>query len=317
MNWAEERARLFGIYSSNLALYTALRDRFLCPMCGREFDESALHTKPPELCIAHIIPKAVGGTIYTLACRACDNGLGSRFDSHRKDEQQFHDLLLGRSSVEAVVRADGCQFPVDLRFNSAQRRIDVRVLPKHAAPGAFGRFIASWGEGSRSNVTFWTGDTRRVILSLLCSALLTMFRQYGYEYVLQSHIQDVRRLIQDPDAGPLPSIVTTIPAGATLASGHPLSCPSINVVTEPRDCSCFMIVLPGPSELAAMRGVLIPGFGENAGRSYQTLLADPMKAARFTMLDWHAVDAIADARSFGWGSRLWGRAVGVASGDRQ
>jgi hypothetical protein len=76
MSGKVRRKKLFDLFSKNLAAAKQqwpelpnVSDHFLCPLCRKLFDRSALN--PPEkVSIEHAIPSALGGT-YATATLVC------------------------------------------------------------------------------------------------------------------------------------------------------------------------------------------------------------------------------------------------------
>lgn len=91
---------LFKLYAQQLTkLMPEFVDTFLCPYCFKKLyieDLSPDKEGIKRLTKAHIVPNAVGGKQFVLACKDCNNNLGEILDSTLAVEWEKHTFLKGK-----------------------------------------------------------------------------------------------------------------------------------------------------------------------------------------------------------------------------
>jgi hypothetical protein len=271
-----ERERLFSLYASNLSIYHPnITDKFLCPICLTLFTRDALISDPPEVSLAHIMPKSLKGRLCTLVCRRCDNWIGSEYDSQLAREKHFHDWVQGATGISGHVKYDNKGVAVECCLKGST--IEFRNIPKKSPPKSWEQFlntaVSDWSN-FKFAFTLSTFNPSKLSISVLYSAFLKMFYQLGYEYVLSPNVHKVRQFIQ---GGGFPErwrkAIFPIRKGY---SDIPPILPSVSILVEPQNVRSFIVVLPSPRKEEAARCVLFPGFGENGENAYTNIL-NPLK----------------------------------------
>ena len=270
-----ERERLFSIYAGNLSIYhSTVTDKFLCPVCLTLFSRDALICDPPELSLAHIIPKSVKGRLYTLVCRYCDNWIGSAYDRQLAREKHFHDWVKGDQDISAHVKYDDKVVPV--KCSLKESTIDFRNIPKQFPSESWKQFLSSavsdWSN-FKFSFTVSTFNPSKLSISILYSAFLMMFYQFGYEYVLSPNVNKVRQFIQGN--GFPENMYKTIFPLSKGSSDIPSIFPSISILTEPPTIRSFIVALPSPRKGEVTRCVLLPGFSNDGEKAYECILGSP------------------------------------------
>lgn len=261
---------LFDVFSANLALYKEdANGRFMCPLCLRTFTREQVHI---DLSKAHIIPQFLGGRDWTLACRACNNRVGSEIESCEADRANFSWALSGEGDetvrVQVTVRDERGEIvgPVQADMGASRsagdRRLHLRPKRKGSNPLAveiLNKLLH--GESSAGSWTIEghfreTRSIKRANLTYVHAAYLLMFHQFGYEWALDPCATPIRKQIVSPDE---PIIIPLAPA----LSDHQLPDDQLVLllVTEPADWRHFLVVLPSFRGWAKRQAVWMPLFG--------------------------------------------------------
>lgn len=202
-NGQEARKRLFDIYAANLSeAVPGIYDTFRCPICLRDFDRSALDIDQ-MLTRGHIIPDALDGRLYTLECGNCNHSFGHAYEAHAAREKIFRDWVNGVEGIKKLVHInDGVSDTA--AYVSRGPKQEFLIYPTDSDD-------PNYKEHSERMITrqFKTSFTmhinakyipERVNLSLIHSAFLMMFYCFGYEYVLSSIADPVRKVIRGEKA---------------------------------------------------------------------------------------------------------------------
>ncbi len=107
---------LFDLYSSNASLYSELNGVFVCPLCFRGFERSAIEKK--LLSVEHVVSSKLGGRIETLTCTKCNNNQGSSLDAPLINRVRAEDRLAGLEPI-----------PSKLTIGQAEVTTNVILLP--------------------------------------------------------------------------------------------------------------------------------------------------------------------------------------------
>lgn len=263
-------SELFDVFSANLALYEeGSNGRFMCPLCLRTFARDQIHT---DLSRAHIIPQFLRGSEWTIACKACNNKVGSEIESCEADRADFSWALSGDSEetvrVQVVVRNEQGEIvgPVQADMGASRSAGDRRLqlYPKRKGSHPVAVEILNkllHGESSAGSWTIEghfreTRSIKRANLTYVHTAYLLMFQQFGYEWVLDPCATLIRKQVMSPDE----SIILPL---APRLTDHQLPGDELELllVTDPADWRHFMVVLPLFRGWAQRQAVWIPLFG--------------------------------------------------------
>jgi hypothetical protein len=88
-----------GVHAIN-CLIDDFGDQYVCPLCLRPFDHTALHT---ELTIEHVPPESLGGKELVLTCRDCNSHAGHTIDAHARRQDVALGFLTGSARGTAPV----------------------------------------------------------------------------------------------------------------------------------------------------------------------------------------------------------------------
>jgi hypothetical protein len=240
------RVRLFARYSENLALvYPQLKGKYVCPLCLRDhFTEDSVWGANPQLTEEHCIPDGLGDNIFVLTCAVCNNTTGGTIDSHLQKRLRFREFWEGNSSkqLRAWIDWNGNNLAVNVRRTVGDSaKMEMFIVKKASSREAIRRAEQSIrNKDPISTVKLHFGpneipDTRRSRISLLKTAYLLIFRQFGYSYILHHELDPVRQQILNPKEKilPLEAIVLDFEINELP--------PSIAIVTDPESLAAYVV----------------------------------------------------------------------------
>ena len=114
------------------------------------------------------------------------------------------------------------------------------------------------------------------VASQLYSALLIMFKIFGYEYILSPNFEDIRKALLGK--GALMDYKNSILTVHNTSAGKLPNFPYLGIQTTPKDLQCFYIAFQSPRRSDIARLVFLPGFGESGKKSYANLMSITSKA---------------------------------------
>jgi hypothetical protein len=246
----------------------------MCPVCQKMFLPNDLGSK---ICIAHAPPEAVNGKPVTLACTDCEKR-SSKWDRQVKYEKDMFDRYEKKVVKNVTLVSDnGTRLPCDLKFNEKDpakiiawstlppdqlRKVSKKMEADRALDGSLNLFL--------DTTKFQKKDLNSYVASHLYSAFLIMFSRFGYEYVLSSNAEDIRRvLIGEENAEKYEKAII---ATHNKTPPESISSPTISIQIAPKNLQCFIIEIPSPRKGDASRIIALPGFGESAKKSYENIM---------------------------------------------
>lgn len=193
--------KLFSPLSEDLATINAKYRGFVeCPLCLRLFAEEAIDLEPPQLTDEHIIPGELGGdTTRTLTCKRCNNVHGSKIDA------QLIQMLRSRDAIEGLsnrpfpgrIEIGGIEFPTDIDWKASVGKMTTFEL-RQFNPVQHEAMKDQLRDGSVKTIKVSLNFgfiPERINIALLRIAYLTMFREFGYNYILSPAASVVREII--------------------------------------------------------------------------------------------------------------------------
>ncbi len=220
MDRYNRRLGLFQKYSQNLELWhPEHKGKYICPLCLYVFDETAIENPIPSLTLEHCIPDGLGKTIFLLTCSACNNTGGSTVDNHLHRRADFKAFMTGKLKETFRGRMTVGGHTVTVSVNREERGLHMRVQGKSSDPKEIEAIEKMAVDGNQPDGfvlnlnNHHSADLKRSRVSILKSAYLLMFRDFGYGFILSQNLESVRSQISNPesDAVPLGSIVFQIP----------------------------------------------------------------------------------------------------------
>jgi len=188
--------------SENLSMFFPdFREYFMCPTCLAKLP---IRDKD-KISEAHIIPKIAGGTIKTLLCTDCNNFFGSNQD------KWFGELIRiansDRPSVFSTNIKEG-YFIIDEHRINGYWKIDdkgnfkfywdVKRNPPHINK-LMQQKLLSHPPRLKLKVPFPVlRENHQIKVGFLTAGYLMFFAMFGYSWVLQSHLDPIRKQIRNP-----------------------------------------------------------------------------------------------------------------------
>lgn len=257
--------RLYDYYASNLQLLVPNSGgAFACPLCLRGYDKTAI--ADGTLTREHIIPSSMRGEMLTLTCKSCNNTSGSRLEAHLKQEETSTAILTGDlyEPIRGKIFVGDGEQTAD--FWLSEDRIQIDGIPELSNPALQAKLIEAFRDNPESfKVKLDLGYlNHRTLVARIRIAYLLMFRHFGYGYVLNPHLDQIRKLIAqpEPDSEVLKGLFR--PNSGTLPNG-------VGLVKAPSEIRSFICVVVLPESNLGRFGMLFPGFDEAGGALYSRL----------------------------------------------
>jgi hypothetical protein len=282
MSAKRAREAAFNVYASNLSTcFPEVTDTFLCPICKTPFGRDALE-EPPGVILAHCVPKALGGTLKTLACAACDNTAGHDVEIHLKNRLEAEDFFAGRSPrgrrVWVTVGPHKVRGSLEIKIQSGGTVGNSVFLDEaKSPPESYHGLVTDLHEG-RAQLEIPTiyveGDLefsmRMTYVAMLRAAFLMMFRQFGYGYILNPNLDRVRAQLCRPDEPVLPSWpVLNLSIGTEYGN-------TVGIITSPAEMRAFFVPMCYKTEgkSSVTKAVIMPGLdNEDRDQVYERIAA--------------------------------------------
>ena len=261
---------LFDTFSDNLGLYRKdCRGHFMCPLCLHIFARDQIRS---DLSKAHVIPRRLGARLWTLACKKCNNRIGTEIESYETERANFNWALSGDGTettrVQVTARNEQgdtvgpVQADLGAKWGDGERRLQLQPKPKGSNPAALvllNRLVSREAPTGGWTIEISFRETRslkRANLTYVHAAYLFMFHQFGYEWVLDPCAEAIRNQIVSPGE---PILIPLTPA----LHGHhiPDDKLALLLVTEPSDWRHFVVVLPLIRGWARRHALWMPLFG--------------------------------------------------------
>ena len=204
-----KRETLKKVARSVQLFYPELRDIFLCPACLRRVPIQ----DASEVSHAHILPRVAGGGLRTLLCRKCNSTFGKIQDKWFGEylrlldapdgplsaTQQHGHFEVGGQRVNGRYRVspDG-----NIQFLVFKNRNSPKVLGALEKTAAQARLRGSLEVKFQSPLL---GNKQLVNCGFVTAAYLLWFRELGYSWALQNHLDTVREQIANPHERILPA----------------------------------------------------------------------------------------------------------------
>lgn len=192
-----ELARSFALFHPQFA------GHFLCPTCLNSIPGD----QPDEISEAHVIPRVAGGTLKTLICRRCNSTFGTRQDKWfgeylrlRRDGQQS---VLNTRLTRGYFEVSGIRVSGSFEFTPATG-LQFLIWADKTSPDSLRRLeeLQAARPGHLTvtvPIPILEEEKQRLIaIGFLTSAYLLWFRELGYSWALQKHLNPLREQITRP-----------------------------------------------------------------------------------------------------------------------
>ena len=196
------KAKLFDLGKHYFGQYVNEHsDCYLCPICFLMFYSDEYLT------LEHVPPESFGGTVMCLTCQKCNNDAGGTSEGHMSREVRSRKL--GEETDEwqrARLSVNGLTLNVSARWVGGV--FEINGLPNNNNPIKTQQFM----ELLKSNPKYYSFQIESAITfnstmsasGFLKSAYLAAFSKFGYQYILKSALEQVRKQILRPEQSILP-----------------------------------------------------------------------------------------------------------------
>lgn len=242
---------------------------FACPLCKREFEWEYVHS---DLSIEHVVPSSLGGRLETLTCRDCNSGSGHRIDADLAELVNARDFFsgLGDETRFSNVRIGNGEFNAD--FHLSQESVRLIVRPDNSNPerlaealGVLDDSVSTGADIIGSVSTQFRYDSLRARVSVLKMAYLLLFHYFGYGYIFQPGVSQVREQIACPDQDMFVSWSVLLRG---LTPPDPFG---VSLVHSPPEIRCFLVTMKLSDKTDDYAGAFLPGMGVEAQDFYSRL----------------------------------------------
>jgi hypothetical protein len=245
---AARRQKLFEVNSAGLvAIGLGEPDTFVCPLCMKKFTKDDLKPRDtpngPEvkLTLAHVIPEALGGTLCTLACKDCNNGVGMSLEAALKEQFVVEDAVNGTGMLHARLVGDFGNIGVEVGFPSGGQPWQLEPVAKISNPSHMAA-LDEMLEGTE--VDLQAGPRCELKLeykrqpgvvgtALYHAAYLMMFHYCGYPFASSPLGEKLREQFRQPDKDILPRDFSVPPEDWAAANVDPACKHALVLVREP------------------------------------------------------------------------------------
>lgn len=179
-----------------------------CPQCVRGFAPTSLD-EPGVLTVEDSPPLNIpdlGGRLKLLTCGECNHTAGTLLDAELHRREQVERIgRRERDDVRGMITIDGMRFPATMDTTD---EVGFTVHADRADPETVARMREMLESGSIHATGSFTAQDRwsrqRVRVGLLRHGYLAAFAKFGWLYVLQRHMAQIREQIADPETEVLP-----------------------------------------------------------------------------------------------------------------
>lgn len=252
---AKRRQRLFEHFRADQQQHCSFAPsdgHVLCPLCWNEVPFA-------DLTLEHIVPRSVGGTTKTISCSRCNPRHGSSIDSHVATYLKCLDALRGNGTLRGTLHINGHRAAVNIAPTGDPRRLEIvgAASNPRAVDGIRADMDANLVDELALNFQFGyaPGSVNR---SLIRTAYLAMFHEWGYSYAKLPVVQAVRRwIVEENDSKAL------LPIGLISFNNRSTDGPFLIVQLTVKDLPVFVVIIrlrrkaTGTTEY---RGVWMPDF---------------------------------------------------------
>lgn len=197
---------------------------FVCPLCVQVFDSS------DRLSRAHLWPEALGGRIFTLACRKCNSEVGSAIEKHEKARVDY----MGSDKLPLTEKIEGVEGHISgfysVRDIDGQPTLIMEISDDHSNPRtlAENQRLFETGEILQRKVTLsYKGkfNRRNATLTYLHFAYMSLFHLAGYQWVETVQGAKIHDQLSKPKEAIFPVLFTELegkPASEVAEPSQPI-----------------------------------------------------------------------------------------------
>lgn len=284
---SHSRERLFEVFSNNLNIFFSRNgytlyevsdeekriideDIYICPLCMNGFLRMTLdQSMPNPLTIEHVPPENSGGKLRVLLCKKCNSSKGHRDDHIISKILKSEHLSRGKPKIIGTGKITF--FPgsnLSLRLEAKPDHGLIFHIDYDRNPVITSKLATFFAEKQNYQVKFTlqTPSKKRYADALLQCGYLLAFNYFGYSFLLEPNIGNIRNHIHNQKDYLLPhSSVVTGDNFSYFKEG-------IHMVTSPHELSCYAVMFTTrASSMTKQNIVFLPGPGKKAWESYLNL----------------------------------------------
>jgi len=187
--------------SKNLELfYPEFNNSFMCPICLKIISLSNKN----RISEAHIIPKAAGGNVKTYLCTSCNNNFGSQqdkwFGEHvRLNEKKKH--MLQTNIKKGYFLFNDIKINGEWKY-AQNNKLELLIYGNRNSPEMNDHILSKFQKEIPKSLSMpipILGKDRLIKVGYLTAAYLLCFATFGYSWILQSYLDEIRNQIQTPE----------------------------------------------------------------------------------------------------------------------
>ncbi len=170
-------------------------DHILCPVCMTK-----IHTEheKEKYTAGHITPESAGGNEWTILCKKCNSKFGERqdkwFSEYLRILKKPEETFIHAKSKSKYITINGVKVSGDIRVSEKDGSIDVITYKDRNPPGKIESIIF----GSELVVSFTpelVKHVNEIQIGYITAAYLKWFKAIGYNWIMQSSLDCVRKQI--------------------------------------------------------------------------------------------------------------------------
>lgn len=217
--------QLFSFFAADLAEhYPEQAGSFVCPLCLQRFLDTEMLNK------AHLWPKALGGHIYTLACRKCNADVGTRIEKHEIERVKYLNL----DKLPFTEKVEGVEGHISLLCSikdiDGKPTLMMEISDKHSNPSTLveNKRMFDTKEILQKKVTLsYKGkfNEKIALLTYIHFAYMSLFHLIGYQWVRTLHAAKIREQLAKPKEAIFPVVLTDLerePAAELAQPSQPI-----------------------------------------------------------------------------------------------
>ena len=172
-----------------------LRDKFMCPICSKIYEAK----DKVNITNAHIMPEAAGGKDLTLLCRSCNSRFGSNqdkwFGEHLNIISQKNKTVLSAKTKSKYVSINGKSVRGEIK-ETDEGGICVYLYRNRNPPGKLDKLHLGSSVKISTQIPL-IEKTKLIEIGYLTAVYLMWFKQLGYSWSMQSHLEKIKELHWD------------------------------------------------------------------------------------------------------------------------
>lgn len=175
----------------------SFRGKFMCPACMELYDAGDKR----NITDAHIVPESAGGKELTLLCRPCNSKFGSNQDRWFSEFLNIfmneQNTIISAKSKSKYIEVNGVKVRGDIK-DEEDGSIGIYLYENRNPPGKLDEI--KFGSETKLRLEIPLAKKQRQIgIGYLTAAYLMWFKQMGYSWIFQSHLDEVRKQILNPN----------------------------------------------------------------------------------------------------------------------